>query len=155
MKLLGADIDIAGQDIVHDDILDKGAPVMLLLIKVLGVTQRDIGHGAEGLGKLVVAGAEHGVLKEVGAANDGLEALLAEGDHALARGGDLQRGIAPPLTQQGGIGTGNNAPLGIDHTKGMTGDLFQLDDYVLENTVGHGAASLVSRINAYYIKAYD
>lgn len=78
MQFLGADINITGQDIVHDDILDEGAPVMLFFVEDLGVIQGDIGHGAEGFGQLVLTGAEHGVLIQIGAAHNGLEAFLGK-----------------------------------------------------------------------------
>ena len=116
MELLGPDVDIPGKDIVHDDILDEGAPVVLLLIKDLRVIQRNVSHGAEGSGHLIVAGAEDGVFKEIGAADNGLEALLGKGHHAL-RSADPQRGIWPALSKQRNVRAGHNAALRVDDSE--------------------------------------
>ena len=152
MQLLGPDIDITGEDIVHDDVLHKGTPVVLFLVEALGIAEGDVGQVAEALGDLIIAGAENGILKEIGIAHDGLEAFLAEGDQTVTGVAHFQGGIAPPLSQQGCIGAGNHAALGIDDTKGMVRDISKLNDYTLKNTVGHMAASLVSCINAHFIK---
>ena len=70
---------------IHNNILDKGAPVVLLLIEALGIAQGNISHGAEILGQLVIPAAKHGILKIIGIAHNGLEALLGEGDDGLTR----------------------------------------------------------------------
>ena len=137
MQLLGPDINITGQNIVHDDILDKGAPVMLLLIEGLGIVQGDIGQLAEGPGHLVITGAEHGVFKGIGIAHDGLEALLGEGHHTVGAGAHLHGGIGPVLPQQGDIGGGNDAAFRIHNAEGAVRDLLELNDHTLKNTVGH------------------
>ena len=152
VQLLGPDIDITREDIVHDDVLHKGAPVVLFLIEPLGIAEGDVSHGAEALGNFVVTGAEHGVLESIGAAHNGLEALLAKGNHIVTGIAHLQGGIAPALAQQGGVGAGDHAALGINDAEGVVGDISQLNNYTLENTVGHMAASLVSCINAHFIK---
>ena len=139
MQLLGADINITGQDVVHDDILYKGAPVMLLLVEGLGIIQGDIGHIAENGGLLVVTGAENGILKAVGAAHNGAERLLPIGHHAVTGTGSLHSSLCPTLSQQGGIGAGNDTALGIDDAEGAACDIFQLDDYTLKYAVRHFA----------------
>ena len=123
MQFLGADINITGQDIVHDDILDEGAPVMLFLVEDLGVIQGDIGHGAEGLGQFVLTGAEHGVLIQIGAAHNGLEAFLGKNSNAVNSAAAPQSSVRPALSQQRDVGTGHNAALGIDDAEGSVGNI--------------------------------
>ena len=123
MQLLGTDVDITGQDIVHDDILDEGAPVMLLLVEGLGIVQGDVCQLAEAPGSLIVAGAEHGVLKEIGIADDGLEGLLGKGDNGVTGRADLQRGVGPPLTQRCHIGAGNDTAFAVDDAENTVGDI--------------------------------
>ena len=137
VQLLGPDVNIAGQDVVHDNILDKGAPVVLFLIEGLGVVQGNEGHLAEASGSLIVAGAEHGVLKVVGVAHNGLEGFLRKGNDALGGVANLQRGIRPALTKHRHIGAGNHAAFRINHTEHAVGNIPQLDDNALKNTIGH------------------
>ena len=155
VQLLGADINITGQDVVHDDILHEGAPVMLLLIEGLGIVQGDIGHLAEAPRHFVVAGAENGVFQHVGIAQNGLEAALTEGDDAVGGVGHLQRGVRPALTQNGHIGAGNHTPLGIDYAEAAVRNIPQLNNDTLKNAVGHiYSHSLVSCINAHFTKTH-
>ena len=137
VQLLCPDIDITGQDIIHDDVLDEGAPVMLLLVEGLGIVQGDVGQLAEAPGGLIVAGAEHRILEVVGIADDRLEGLLAEGDDALGCVAHLQGSVGPALAQQGHVGTGNHGTLGVNNAESTVGDLLQLNDNTLKNTVGH------------------
>ena len=137
VQLLGPDVDITGQDVVHDNILDKGTPVMLLLIEGFGIVQGDEGHLAEASGSLIVAGAEHGVLKIVGVAHNGLEGFLRKGNDALGGVANLQRGIRPALTKHRHIRAGNHAAFRINHAEHAVGNIPQLDDNALKNTIGH------------------
>ena len=155
VQLLGADVNITGQNVVHDDIFHKGAPVVLLLIEGLGIVQGDIGHLAEAAGSLVVAGAENGIFQHIGIAQNGLEAALTEGDDAVGGATHLQRGVRPALTQNGHIGAGNHAPLGIDHAEAAVRNIPQLNNDTLKNAVGHiYSHSLVSCINAHFTKTH-
>ena len=137
VQLLGTDVNITGQNIVHDDVLNKGSPVMLFLIEDLGIVQGDICQLTEASGCIIITGAEHGILVIIGIANNSLKTLLPEGHNAFSGTAYPQGGIGPPLTQQGNIGTGDHTALGIDDTKGAVRNLFQLDDHALKNTVGH------------------
>ena len=124
VQLLGPDIDIAGKDVVHDDVLHECAPVVLLFIEDLGIVQGNVSQAAVCTGQFIVTGAEHSVLKLVGAAHDGTEGLLGKGDEGLGGAGDLQSSVGPPLTQQGYIGAGYDTTFCIDHAEGALGYLF-------------------------------
>ena len=124
MQLLGADVNITWQNIVHDDVLDEGTPVMLFLVEGLGIVQGNIGQLAEAAGDLIVAAAENRILKIVGIADDRLKALLSKGNDGVGRTANLQRSVAPPFPQHGHIGAGNYTALGIDDTKNAVGHIF-------------------------------
>ena len=96
---------------------------MLLLIEDLCVVQGDIGHGAEGFGQLVLTGAEHGVLIQIRAAHDGLEAFLGKNSNAINPTANPQSSVRPALSQQRDVGTGHNAALGIDDAEGSVGNI--------------------------------
>ena len=137
MQFLGPDVDVTGEDVVHDDVLDEGAPVMLVLVIILGVAQGHIGGDAHTPGQVVLAGAEHGVLDIVGGAHHGLEGLLGIDDGIFEAGADLDGRIGPALTQQGHIGTGHHAAFRIHHAENTIRCILQLNDHALENTIGH------------------
>ena len=124
MQLLGSDINIAGQNVIHDNILDKGATVMLLLIEGLGIIQRNVSHSAGGSCSVIGAGAEDRIFKVIGAVNDRLEGTLTEGGNAVAGTGDLPGCILPAFAQQRSIGTGNHVTIGINDAEGMLRNIF-------------------------------
>ena len=74
-------------------------------------------------GSLVVAGAEHGILEIVGVAHNGLEAFLGKNSNAINPTADPQSSVGPALSQQGDVGTGHNAALGIDDAEGSVGNI--------------------------------
>ena len=123
MQLLGPDINIAGQDVVHDDILYKGATIVLFFVEDLGIVQRNIGNGAECLRVFIVSGAEYGIFEEIGAANNCLKALTAKGNHTL-RAAKTQGGIRPMFSKQGNIRTGYNATLSVNNSERSVGNIF-------------------------------
>ena len=63
MQLLCPDIDIPGQNIVGNNILDKGGLIVLFLIAGLGLVHRHGGKNADAPCCAVVAVDKHGVLK--------------------------------------------------------------------------------------------
>ena len=135
MQFLGADIDITGQDIIHDDVLDEGAAVMLFLVEGLGIVEGYVGNVTVGAGSIVITHAEHSVLQYIGVADNSAEGLLTEGDGALHIVCSLQGCIRPALTQKVDIGTGNHTAVGIDDTKGTVAGILKLQDHALKNIV--------------------
>ena len=159
MQLLGPKVNIAGEDVVHDDVLDEGAPVMLFLIEGLGLAEGDVGKVAVGLGLLVLAGAEHGVLKGVVAVDQGPEVPLPVEQAPVGAVGDAAYGIGPALTLQRQVGAGHHEALGIDDAEFPVRHIFELDHYTLKHTVGHHSilpnlytvSWMISQISIYII----
>ena len=137
MQFLCTDIDIAGQDVIHNNILNEGASVVLFLVESLCIVQGDESHGAASLCALVIAGAEHGVLEEISSGHHGTEGLLVEGDHMVACSSDPHSSICPTLTLQVGVGAANHITFGIDHAESTLSHILQLNHYTLKNTTGH------------------
>ena len=142
MQLFGADVNIAGQNIVHDDVFHEGATVVLFLVKILGVIQGHIGHGAQGPGHIILTRGENGVFKIIAAAVHRLISVLIKGNGRFQGAAHLQGGVGPTLTQKLQITAGNHAALRIDHAQNTTGCVLQLHDDSLENTVGHNVGLL-------------
>ena len=97
---------------------------MLLLIKNSGIVQGNVRHLAEYPCLLIIAGAEHSILKEIGTAHNGLEALLGKGDHAIGGIAHLHHCLRPALPQQGDIRAGDHAALGVHHAEAALRNLF-------------------------------
>ena len=80
MELVALEIDVTGQDVIQDDVFDKVAPVVLLVVILLDAVE---GHGQDFdifLGRRVLAGHKHGVLR-AGTAAEGLEAVFIRLEH--------------------------------------------------------------------------
>ena len=122
---------------IGNNVLDERAAVMLLLIEGLGIVQGNIGNLAEALGQFIITGAENSILKVIAAGNDSLECTLAKGEDPLTGVGHSAGHILPAFAQKGNIRTGNHITVGIDHAKGMLGNISQLKDHILKYTVCH------------------
>jgi len=100
MQFLGADIDVAGEDIVGDDILDEGALVVLFLVVGLRTVERDVGHDAEASGSLIVALGEHGIVKVGAPGNERLEGLFVDDNDGVRGAVELDDCLGPFFADQ-------------------------------------------------------
>ena len=103
MKLLRPDVDIPGKDIVHNDVFDKGAPVVLFLIESPGIVKGNIRHGTKAKGSSIVTGAKHGIFQPVAGAKHRPECLLPIGKGILPGYSNPLGNLLPVLAQQGSI----------------------------------------------------
>ena len=113
MQLLGADIDVARQNIVRKDVLHKGPPVMPLFVEHLCIIQGHIGHEAHAPGNLILAAGEHRILIVVAIAHNGFEGPASKAHHGVKGAANLQRGVWPSLTQEARVAAGDDNPLRI------------------------------------------
>ena len=143
MQLLRADIDIARQDIVGDDILDEGSLVVLFLIVGLRAVERDIGHDAQAPGGLVVALGKHSVVKIGAPGNERLEGLFIDNDDGIRGAVELDDGLGPFFPDAGSVAAGDHGAVGVDHADHAVGRLLHLDDHTLKNAAGHNTPSLL------------
>ena len=125
MQLTGLDINITRQDIVQNDILDKGSLVMLLIIQRLDVADCDGCHGADAACVFVLTMNKYSVLKAGGAICHRTVGISAETDH-IAHIGQLCRRILTHFTNALQIGTGDNRTAGIDDTDCAVHRIFHL-----------------------------
>ena len=133
-QFLGAHIDIAQHDIVGDDVLDEGTPVMLFLIESLGIIQGYVSQIAVCPGLIIVTEAENSILESIGAAENPTEGFLIKGHRAVCACG-ANRSLGPALTQHRNIRTGNDAAIGIDNAEDTVCGILKLNNYTLKNTV--------------------
>ena len=137
MQFLCPNVNITGQDIIHNNILNEGATVVLFLVVALCIIQRDMYHIAKQLRLLVITGAKRSILKHTGAVENCAEGLLCKGNCLLAGAVYLNGSIRPPLTQQRNICAGYHTALTVNHTKQPVRHIIQLLNDSLKNTIGH------------------
>ena len=143
MQLLGTDVHIAGQNVVGDDIFDKGSLVMLLFIIGLRAVERHVGHDAQASCDFVVALGEYGIVEIRAPADQRLEGLLVDHDNGIRRAVEPDDRLRPFFADQGRITTGNDVAVGVDHADHTVGSFLHLYDDTLKNATGHGEPLLI------------
>ena len=145
-QFLGPHINIAQHDVVGDDVLDEGTPVMLFLIIALGRVQRYRCHRTDGLADLIIAKGENGVIKLVSPAAERLEGLAVKADHAAGSAVYRRHILAPALADHRQLAAGNDNALTVDHADGSIRVFLQLQNYVLKDSSGHGCSSSTRKL---------
>ena len=85
MQLLGR-YDIAGQDVVHNNVFDEGNLIVLFFVVDLGAVDGNIGHQAQAPGGFVVAGDVNGIVKIGGVSRrQRFEGFFVEGDQRFRK----------------------------------------------------------------------
>ena len=140
VQLLGADVNIAGQDVVGDDVLDERALVVLFLVVDLGAVERDVGHDAQAVRQLVVTLGEHGVVKVRAPVDERLEGLMIDCYDRIRRAVQADDRLRPFFADHGCVAARNDVAVRVDHADHTVGGLFHLNDHALEHTAGHGIA---------------
>ena len=141
MELVGADIDVAGKDIVGDDVFDEGALVMLFFVIDLGAVERHMGHQAKAAGKIIVAVDKNGIVKavaEVGQRFDGFSGKM----YCVVLGEIDDPGKLRPLDAKLlAVAAGHHGALGVDDAELTVGRGLHLFDNIRENMVRHNGPS--------------
>ena len=141
MQLLGPHVDIADQDIIRDDVLNKGALIVLFLIIDLGGVQGHAGHGAHGASHAVVAAGENRIVKVGAPAGHGLEGLALHGHAVALRRGDRLHIFGPLLADTGELAARDHRALGVDDADGAVRGLLELQHNILKNSSRHSCSS--------------
>ena len=143
MQLFGTDVHIAGQNVVGDDIFDKGALVVLLLVIGLRAVERHIRHDAQASCDFIVALGEDGIVKICAPADQRLEGLLVDDDNGIRRTVEPDDRLRPFFADQGCITAGNDVAVGVNDTDHAIGSFLHLYDDTLKNATGHGLPLLI------------
>ena len=137
MQLLGTHINIADEDVVGNDILNKGTLVMLFFIVSLGRVQRHAGHSTDRAAHAVVAAGKNGIVKVAAPAGQSLKGLALNG-HAVAVGQlDGLHILGPLLSDPGELAAGNDAALGVHYADDAVRCLLELQHDILKNPSRH------------------
>ena len=142
MKLLRADIHVARQDVVRDDVLHERAFVVFFFIIGLRAVQRHISHHAQAPGGLVVALGKHGVIEIRAPGHERLERLLVHHHDGIRRTVEPDNRLGPFLADHRRIAARDDVCVGVDHADHAVGGFFHLNDNTLKNAAGHRMSSL-------------
>ena len=137
MQLLRADIDIPRQNIVGDDILDKGTSVMFFLIIGLGKVQGHLRHTADGKRGVIRSFRKDGKAEGRVPSFQRHESILSAENRRVRHRRDRRDRIRPLFPDQRRIAAGNYDTVRVDHTHRQTGSLAELCYNTLKNTTGH------------------
>ena len=125
-------------DVIGDDVLDEGPPVMFLLVVGFGCIQRHRGHGANGLADLVVAKGEGCIVKLGSPAVQGLECLSLRRDDGAAGSIDGRHMLRPPLADHRQFAAGDDDALTVNDANRPVRIFLQLQHHILKNSSRHG-----------------
>ena len=116
VELLGPHIDVAQQNIVRNDVLDKGGFVVLLLIIGLGTVEGHGSHGAHHPGLPVLPLGKGGIIKLGAPAGQGLEGTTFKLDRLSLPVVDRLHCAGPMLPDAAEFVASHHRSLRIDHT---------------------------------------
>ena len=137
VQLMGFQIDVPGQDVVQDHVLDEVAPVVFLVVVLLDVIQRH-GQDAHELGGLRVGALhEHGILRP-GLSPEGLEGV-PPGEEDLAVGELLRGDPLADLPNPPQLTAGNDHRRLVNDAQRPVDGIPHLMDDPLKQTIGHNA----------------
>ena len=133
VELLGPHVDVAEQDIVGDDVFNKGGAVVLLLIVALGAVEGHAGHGAHGPADLVVAHGKHRVVETGTPAAQRPEGSPIQGQDGSLRAVDRLHIFRPLLADQPQVAAGDHGTLRVDNAYHPVGSLLDLQNRILKD----------------------
>ena len=133
MQFLGPHVDVAEHDVVGDDVLDKGAPVVLLLIVALGPVEGHACHGADRASDLVLAHGEDGVVEPGAQAAEGVEGPAVHGSDGPVRPVEHAHVFRPLPADEAQVTAGDHGTLGVDDADDPVCGFFDLQDNVLKD----------------------
>ena len=137
-QLLGPHIDVPQHDVVGDDVLDKGPPVMFFLIIGLGRVQRHSGHGADRPADLVVPEGKGCIVKLRAPTVQRLEGLAVRCHDGAAGGIDDRNMLRPPLADHRQFAAGDHDALAVNDTHRPVRIFLELQHHILKNSSRHG-----------------
>ena len=146
MQLLGADVDITGQNVVGDDIFDKGPLVMLFFVVGLGSIQGHVGHDTDALGRFVISFHEHGIVKIGAPTDERLQSFLLHHNHRIRRAVETNHSFRPLFPDHGSFAAGYHVAIRVNDADHAVCGFFHLDNHTLKNTAGHEYA-LLQQVN--------
>ena len=137
MELVGLDIDIVGENVVTDDVLNERALVILLVVEALDVTKRN-SKDLRGLIRILVLAfyEDDAIVFDIVARYNELVGEAVD-DYSIAGEGKLLLDALSGLSDLGELTACYYNTVLVDSANGATYDILHLMNYRLEQAVGH------------------
>ena len=133
MKLLGFNVDVAGQNIIQDDVLDEGALIVLLVVEALDIAERNCKNLSGLLRFLVVTLNEYDTFVLVSGGNELVG--VAVNDNGVAGEGELLLNALSGLTDLVELAASYYDAVFIYRADGTSYNILHLMNYRLEQAV--------------------
>ena len=117
MQLAGLDVNIAGQDVVQNDILDEGRLVVLFVIQRLDVVDGYRHQRADAARQLILALHEYRILQTRGTVSRNMVGITAEPDDLSCKA-QLSDRLFAHFTDTGQIGACDDRAARIHNANG-------------------------------------
>ena len=141
VQLLGAHVNVAGQDVVGNDVLQKSDLVVLFLVILLGLVESDGGQRADHAAHRVVPVGEGGVIRVLTGDLQRAEIPRAEG-HRLVRAVQLPgMELRKMRADQRQLTGGDDEALLVHNADRPVEIVLHLGDHILKDPAGHFASS--------------
>ena len=135
--------DIAGQDVIQNDILDKIAAVVFFIVVLLDAGKGDTEHAAHFSRQVIAAGNKHGILR----LHLGAKGLVGNAvpDEQLVIFAQIRRQKIVRLADLGQVAAGNDGGALINDADHAVHSIPHLINQALEQTVRHKTTPLLSQ----------
>lgn len=137
VQLLGADVNVAQENIVGEDALDERRLVVLFLVIALGGVERNGRHAAHRGTEGIFAAGKSGKVELTAPTLERFEGLAFERRADALRLVDGLNQMRPALADLRQVGAGDDRTLGVDHANDRIGRFLKLQNDVLKNPTGH------------------
>ena len=147
VQLFGVDIDVAGKDIIRDDVFHKGPAVMLFLIAGFGTIEGNTRHNTQALCQLILAIHIDGIVEPCAPALQGLKGFSVRHRNQLIGGIQAMNGVFPLITQTGRLRGCDHIALAVNDAQGAVAGILHLHDNTLKHSAGHSSFLLLGSAN--------
>ena len=133
MQLAGFDVNIAGQDVVQNDILDKRRLIVLFVVQRLDVVDRYRDQRTDAARQFILTLYENGVFQPRGAVARRMVGIAAEA-HDLTGKAEFRDRFLPHLANAGQVGARNHSTARVHDTNGAIHGILHLQNNRLEQS---------------------
>ena len=152
VQLLGADIHVAGQNVIGNDVLDEGGLVVLFLEIVFRLVEGNGGHRADRAGNSVSSLHKRRVIQLGILHCQGTEAAVFRGNRAVCLLQVIGVEVIQTRADHGKLTGRNHKALIVYNTDGTVNRILHLNNHILEYSAGHSTSSFTRRFPAFWLK---
>ena len=134
VELLGTDVDISGENIIGDNVLNEGTLIVLFFVIGLSEAEGNTSHTAQWAYLFGSTAYKDTVAKGGVPALEGQEALTAPFHQTVRRGSNGGYDLGEPFSRKGVITGRNDGAICVNDTNDLLGCISELFYNALKNT---------------------